>query len=131
MPIYALSRINDISWGTKGLDSAGGKDVTHLQESWKQIRIISVAKFTFWNIFFGMIFLSLGSATNTRFFITFAIMILLGVTLLLKTVLAIVYLLFFRFKQNVPEPALNWDLPDSLVDQVYYKLKNALLSDIY
>lgn len=102
LPIYALARINDISWGTKGLDAAAGKNVSHLQESWRQIRLIYVFKFLFWNIFFGIIFVSMGSTISTRFFITFVIMILLGSTLAIKAFIGVGYLIYFRFRKNIP-----------------------------
>ena len=45
---FALCRIDDISWGTKGLDAEDNKNQS-LKETWKTIKIIYVAKFIFWN----------------------------------------------------------------------------------
>lgn len=58
--IYALCRIDDISWGTKGLDSEMGASKKARQESWKKIKLLHVCKFVFWNIVVAFILLSAG-----------------------------------------------------------------------
>ena len=42
--IYSLSRIDDISWGTKGLDSGGPSKNSSLKDSWSIIKHIHVIK---------------------------------------------------------------------------------------
>jgi hypothetical protein len=89
---YAICRIDDISWGTKGLDSdiGAGKDVGIL-ETWKVIKFLYVAKLIFWNVLVGGVLLHFGNDFVTRFFITFGIMILLAVTLFVKVFLSVIY----------------------------------------
>lgn len=50
---FALCRIDDISWGTKGLDSSSGGRTKELVDKWKTIKIINVVKFIIWNMIFG------------------------------------------------------------------------------
>jgi chitin synthase len=57
---FALCRIDDISWGTKGLDAEVGKG-SELRDSWKSIKIMHVAKYLFWNIIVGTIMLIISS----------------------------------------------------------------------
>jgi chitin synthase len=58
--IYSLCRIDDISWGTKGLDTGSTKNA-NLKDSWKLIKFVHVFKYLFWNIIFASILLTLGS----------------------------------------------------------------------
>lgn len=55
--IYALCRIDDISWGTKGLESGSSKQ-SKLQEKWKMIKLVHVAKFVIWNVAASVVLLS-------------------------------------------------------------------------
>lgn len=61
LPTFALCRIDDISWGTKGLDSGGNTKNQNLSETWKVIKIIQVAKYVFWNIIVGAALLILST----------------------------------------------------------------------
>ena len=93
--IYSLCRIDDISWGTKGLDSGSGGN-SKLKDSWKLIKFIHVAKYVFWNIIVGAIILSLGSSYTPRFFITIAMMVIMSSSLALKIVVGIVYMIKYK-----------------------------------
>lgn len=57
---FALCRIDDISWGTKGLDAEDNRN-KDLKDSWRSIKILHVAKFLFWNILVGFAMLAVSS----------------------------------------------------------------------
>lgn len=93
--IYSLCRIDDISWGTKGLDSAGSTN-SKLKDSWKLIKFVHVAKYVFWNIVVGVIILSLGSSYTPRFFITIIMIGIMGTSLSLKILIGIAYMIKYK-----------------------------------
>lgn len=66
---FALCRIDDISWGTKGLDAENSKNQA-MKQSWKSIKIIHVAKYVFWNITVGAAMLVVSSPINLKGLIT-------------------------------------------------------------
>ena len=125
--IYALCRINDISWGTKGLDAGASPKNAGLQETWSVIRLLHVGKYMFWNIIVGILLLTLGAEYITRFLVTFFIMIILGVTLFIKVALGIYYLMVYFFTKRVDDPpedqAYN---DDSRVNDFYCIIKPQL-----
>lgn len=94
--IYALCRIDDISWGTKGLDSGGSTHKKEMMDDWKKIKLIHVSKFVLYNIVIAFLLLLFGDMYVVRFGITFGIMILIGVTQLLKVIPGSIYLLLYR-----------------------------------
>ena len=101
LSVYALCRIDDISWGTKGLDTEVGKKKMGLQNSWKKIKYIHVFKFIFWNIVAAAIMLSNGGGQDIesyepRFYLTLVIMILLAFTLFIKVFLGTIYMFRYR-----------------------------------
>ncbi len=58
--IYSLCRIDDISWGTKGLDSIESSN-SKLKDSWRLFKFVHVGKYIFWNVILSTILLSVGS----------------------------------------------------------------------
>lgn len=111
---FALCRIDDISWGTKGLD-AEDHSKKELKESWKSIKMLHVAKFLFWNIVVGAIMLVISSPINLqglittdeyndlliasyvrKFFMTFFLMVVIGFALFLKIFLGAMYSICYR-----------------------------------
>ena len=90
--VYALCRIDDISWGTKGLDSEAGGKTKQLQDNWKKIKILHVCKFVFWNSAFGFVIILLSDTYVVRFYLTFVIMVVLGFTLFLKILIGLIYI---------------------------------------
>ena len=94
--IYSLCRIDDISWGTKGLDSGGSTKNKDLKDSWRLIKMVHVAKYVFWNIVFGVILLSFGSSYVPRFYITFGIVILMAFSIGIKIFVAVIYLIGYK-----------------------------------
>lgn len=119
MNTFALSRIDDISWGTKGLDEEEDRN-KDLKESWKSIKILHVAKYIFWNVTVGAAMLVLSSPINLqglitpqeyngllvqsyvrKFFMTFFLMVIIGFALLLKIILGAIYNLGYRCTHKI------------------------------
>ncbi len=106
---YSLCRIDDISWGTKGLDASSSKNA-NLKNSWRMIKFIHVAKYLIWNIIVSTVLITLGNNFFYRFFVTFVLVCLIAVTMSIKVVVGCLYMLFYWcrtvsfFKQK---PVLN------------------------
>jgi chitin synthase len=95
--IYSLCRIDDISWGTKGLEagSGGGKNAG-LKDSWRLIKFSHVAKYVIWNIILAVVLLSFGSSYTPRFFITIVMVVMMAGTLALKIVIGCIYMVIYK-----------------------------------
>ena len=116
---FALCRIDDISWGTKGLDAAEDSKNQALKESWRSIKIMYVAKYLFWNIVASAALLVLTSPiivygyndnfSNSelyeqavvdsyvrKFFMVFGLMAIIGVTFFFKIFLGMIYSIAYR-----------------------------------
>jgi chitin synthase len=57
--IYSLCKMDDMSWGTKGLEAESG-DANTLAKEWKLIKYIHVVKYLIWNIILAAVLVSLG-----------------------------------------------------------------------
>jgi chitin synthase len=103
--VYALCRMDDLSWGTKGLDAgSGGRDDT-VMSNWKTIKSIHVGKFIFWNVLTAGLLIHFGSDYLVRFYLTFALMILIASTMAVKVLLAILYYIYYKLCINdKPKP---------------------------
>lgn len=97
--IYSLCRIDDISWGTKGLDSGSTKNA-NLKDSWKLIKFVHVIKYVSWNVILGCVLLTLGSSYVTRFFVTIVMVVLIGVSMSVKVFLSCIYMLLYWCKYH-------------------------------
>lgn len=128
--IYALCRMDDISWGTKGLDASSSGKNAHLKESWRIIKFIHVSKYVFWNIVCGVLLLSFGASYLPRFFITLAIVIIIGVTMLIKVLLGAIYMVKYRCSSNVT-PSTNGTVSEkSAVDVLREQVKQEMMKEI-
>ena len=96
--IYSLCRIDDISWGTKGLDSAGFGKNAALKGGWKLLKFVHVFKYVFWNIIVAAVLLSLGSNYQTRFWVTFGMVVMIGGSVGLKVFVALVYMMLYKIR---------------------------------
>ena len=96
--IYSLCRIDDISWGTKGLDSGESTKNSALKESWSTIKYIHVTKYVLWNIAAGAALLSFGSSYIPRFFITIVFIGIITFTLAIKILIGALYTIFYKLK---------------------------------
>jgi hypothetical protein len=94
---YSLCRIDDISWGTKGLDEGSEKN-SDLKESWKQLKFVHVTKYILWNVIFSSILLTLGASYTTRFFVTLTMMGIITLSLAIKVIIGIGYMFSYKFK---------------------------------
>ena len=95
--IYALCRIDDISWGTKGLDSnTVSNDEKSRKETWKRIKFIHVSKYIFWNSIISFILMTLANDYTDRFILTYVIMVILASTLFLKVIIGIIYMIKYK-----------------------------------
>lgn len=95
--IYSLCRIDDISWGTKGLDSGSDKNA-HLKDSWRLIKFVHVSKYVVWNILLSALLLTLGANYGPRFYVTVIMIGIIGATMSLKIVVAVIYMMIYRCK---------------------------------
>ena len=114
---FALCRIDDISWGTKGLDAGDSKN-SGLKDTWRIMKTMYVAKFLFWNIIFSAAMLIVSSPFTTtgfnsnddeeayneivvdsyvrKFFMVFVLMAIIGITLFIKIFLGAIYSIAYR-----------------------------------
>lgn len=97
--IFALCRIDDISWGTKGDDSASKKEDS-LAACWKTLKYIQFYKFLFWNSIVGFVIISFGSAYIPRFFISLGLAVILVLTMIFKIVIGMGYLIAYKIKKS-------------------------------
>lgn len=106
--IYSLCRIDDISWGTKGLDTASSAN-SAVKGSWKLIKFVHVAKYVIWNIILSVILLTLGSSYSPRFFVTIIMIAMIGISMSGKVLIAVLYMIFYKCRnfQGSKEPKLN------------------------
>lgn len=56
--MYALCRMDDISWGTKGRD-AENTNHSKVKDKWKKIKFVHVFKYIFWNTALSALFLNI------------------------------------------------------------------------
>lgn len=94
--IYALCRIDDISWGTKGLDAGVSNQNSALKDSWKLLKFVHVGKYVIWNIIVGVIILSFGSSYTPRFFITIIMVALMASSLGIKIFVGCIYMIKYK-----------------------------------
>lgn len=94
--IYALCRIDDISWGTKGLDASVGGKNANLKDTWKIVKMIDVAKFFFWNIIVGTLFIVFDSFLLIKFFVTLGLLILFTAIQAIKMIIGMCYLVKYK-----------------------------------
>lgn len=95
--IYSLCRIDDISWGTKGLDTGSDKNA-NLKGGWKLLKFLHVTKYVVWNIVFASILLTLGSNYTARFFVTIIMVVIIGMSMSLKVFVGIIYMFYYKCK---------------------------------
>ena len=94
--VYALCRIDDISWGTKGLDAADGGKNAHLKDTWKIVKMVDVAKFFTWNIIVGTLFIVFDQYLIIKFFVTLCLLMLFILVQLIKIIIGIIYLIKYK-----------------------------------
>ena len=123
LTIYATARIDDISWGTKGLDSGSTKSAK--EEIWKKIKLIILAKFVFWNAVITVVLISFANDEEVRFYLTFAIMGIIVLTILIKVLVGTVYLVKYRLA-NCCEEEFNEPPKPSVLTNLAANFKREL-----
>jgi chitin synthase len=131
LSFYALCRIDDISWGTKGLNNQNSKQ-SKMQDKWKLIKLIHVGKYTFWNITASVLLISSSTMYYPQFYISFAIMIIIVFTIGLKIVVGAFYLLVYKLKSlcTCCEESYTGEPKRSELSSFVDKYKSALETDI-
>ena len=94
--IYALCRIDDISWGTKGLDASVGGKNAGLKDTWKIVKMIDVVKFFLWNTIIGSLFIVFDEYLLIKFFVTLFLLILFTLIQVIKIIIGMVYLVKYK-----------------------------------
>ncbi len=102
--IYSLCRIDDISWGTKGLDSESNKKNAKLKDKWYLLKMVHVGKFILWNIVLSGVLLSVGSSYKPRFFITIIMVSVIALTLGFKIFIALIYMIVYKIESCCCKP---------------------------
>jgi chitin synthase len=95
--IYALCRIDDISWGTKGLDASVGGKNAKLKDTWKIVKMIDVAKFFIWNVLVGVIFIIFDGYLIIKFFLSLILLMLFTFIQAIKIFIGVSYLIKYKF----------------------------------
>lgn len=106
LSIYSLCRVDDISWGTKGLNAATDKDES-LRGAWRLLKYVQVAKFVFWNVIVSCMLMFLNSFETARFVAIFGVLIIITGSVSLKVLIAMFYLVKYLIRnycgpQNYP-----------------------------
>ena len=109
--VYSLCRIDDISWGTKGLDSASPSS-NSLGDSWKLIKMVHVAKYVIWNVVLSAVLLTLGAGYKTRFYVSLTLLGFIAVSFSIKALVGIAYMLVYKCKylcSSAKKPEISTD----------------------
>ncbi len=97
--------MDDLSWGTKGLDAGTNNKDTAIMNCWKIIKTIHVGKLVFWNVLTAGLLINFGSNYLVRFYITLALMGIIAGTMFFKVLLGILYyfhyLIFINNKKKI------------------------------
>ena len=102
--IYSICRIDDISWGTKGLDVTVSNEEKSRKENWKKIKLLHVSKYLLWNSIVAFILMTLANDYTPRFILTYIIMVILSGTLLIKVIIGLMFTLNYRCtNENKPK----------------------------
>ena len=127
--IYSLCKIDDISWGTKGLDSSTSSTVKGLADEWRLLKFVHIAKYVMWNIILASILISLGEGYATKFWVTFGMVCLIGSTMAIKVFVGIFYFLLYKCRSNntLKEPKIN---TRSRIDNLIKVFEPAIMEEV-
>jgi hypothetical protein len=128
--IFALCRIDDISWGTKGLHLQESNKSQSLRETWRVLKYIQVYKFIFWNIILGTVAISLGSEYSPRFFISLVLLSAILFVSVFKIILGVIYLLKYAFCKRMSLPGEVLKLHSSTIASEVMYLQDDILLEI-
>lgn len=97
--IFAHCKIDDVSWGTKGLDSNTLRDAS-IMEEWKKLKIIHTLKFVFYNILVGFIFVLASNFCILEIWLPLFFLFVLGFTLFIRVFLGSIYIITYKCKSK-------------------------------
>ena len=120
--------MDDMSWGTKGLD-VNSDDTNSLAKEWKLIKYIHVVKYLIWNLILAAVLCSLGEYQQYKFWLTFALVTMVGLTLIIKTFIGLIYLLVYRCRSFGLSNDPRIDIP-SRVNQIIKKYEGAIIDEV-
>lgn len=126
--IYSLCKIDDISWGTKGLDSSASGS-SGLADEWKLIKFIHVAKYMIWNIILAAVLLTLGEGYQTKFWVTFGMVCLIGLSLGIKVLIGILYFLVYKCRSYTTSQEPNI-ISSSRVDKLVKQYTPSIMEEV-
>ena len=98
-----------------------------MKNAWKTIKIIYVAKFVFWNVLMGAIFITLSNGYQTRFFFTYVFLGLIGLFLIIKIIIGFIYLIKESCKDYGPVGELD---KTDITSEYFDSLKKSLYKDV-
>jgi chitin synthase len=127
--IFSLCRIDDITWGTKGLNNEAESKSSHLTRSWKSLKYIQVWKFIFWNMVVGVLIVSFGDSYTPRFFISFILLIILLFTMVVKIIIGLIYLIHYACTKRIEKPS-EYHIVSSVVLDNLSVLRNDILQEV-
>jgi hypothetical protein len=126
--IYSLCKIDDISWGTKGLDATSSSS-SGLADEWRLLKIIHVMKYLIWNIILAAVLLTLGENYETKFWVTFGMVCLIGLSLGVKVFIGIMYFLVYKCRSYTSSTAPNVNTK-SRVDRIAKSYEPAIMEEV-
>lgn len=128
LSIYSLCKIDDISWGTKGLDSTS-PTAKGLAEEWRLLKFVHISKYVIWNIILASVLLTLGEGYATKFWVTFGMVCLIGSTMAIKVFVGIFYFLVYKCRSNyaLKEPKIN---VRSRIDNLVNKFEDNIMEEV-
>lgn len=89
------------------------------------IKLIHVMKFLIWNVFASVILLTFANIPIPRFYITFALMSLIILSLFLKIFIGLLYLIYYRVANSCNE-VKTLEAKPSKMDLIYLTLQQEL-----
>jgi len=89
------------------------------------IKLIHVIKFLIWNVIASVFLLSFAEIPIPRFYITFALMMLIIFSLFLKIFIGLIYLIYYRLA-NACTPVKTLEAKPSKMDLIYLTLQKEL-----
>ncbi len=97
-----------------------------MMDDWKKIKLIHVSKFVLYNVIVAFILILEGDNYVLRFWMTFSIMILLGVTLFFKVFLGAIYLIGYKCCKSIKIENLSTKPNDDDIHQHFHKVKSSM-----
>ena len=103
LQVFAFCRIDDLSWGTKGLDKSGepilDPDQRKLAREWERRKFIFVLQYVASNVVLCYLVIKFGSFPLMRNYIILISMCLVAFLLLFRLIPAFIYLLSYKGKK--------------------------------